>query len=358
MGGVIAIGAMGKSFHYGKDWDPVPHYIPKIHNPVSHGFFSPHEIVADERPYPNQMALAIHPLRSQPLKSPHGKKIVAKEAGAWYGFEGPASEAGYYRRKGKHRRYLWMDGHILNGFSTIMNWEYEGQESGIYHDIDSLRWTIAALMALARRTGRIFILPRLLQDRGIHFLWSLLDMKSVEELDIDVRETNFPNNPKSWYSPSIPFGSVARTALGSFKKDQTMFAQYPKEQDGHKKGTISRAWKITTDAMNSTKSMDEESAIDTWWAMHTAIPEIDEAELLLVNPHFINMHYHRPLSKKMRTKGGRRADDDSSFKGIAEYEIASVYYRLRWCTHRDKQLDRVVGTFKADDDCYGRGVGS
>ena len=348
MASVIGMGVDRKGFSYGKHWDPVPDYIPYLRYPVSHGFFSPHEIVADERPYSNQMAVAIHPLRSQPLKSPHGKKILAKESGAWYGFEGPDGKAGYYKRKEKHRRYLWMDGHILNGHSSVMNWEYVGNESGLFHDIASLQWTIATLIALARRTHRIFILPRFLGERGIHFIWTLLDMQSVEELGIDVRETNFPNNPKAWYSETTPFKSAARTALGDFMKDQTMFVQYP--------DTTIRAWKFVRE-FNTTKTMDQGKAIDAWWALHTAIPEIDESELLLVNPHFIHMHYHRPLHKRMRTHKGQRPNNADEEEGmVAEYEIASVFYRLRWCT-KDIKQDQVVGVFKADDDCYGLGVG-
>jgi hypothetical protein len=246
-------------FEYGSSWDPIPTYLPRFGHRIKRGDFSPHEIVADERPYASQMALAIHPLRETPLKDPHGKKMVAKEIGAWYGFRGPTGDAGYYARKGKARRYLMMDGHILNGYSVVMNWEFNGGKSGIYHDARSLKWTLAVLVALARRTGRILIVPPVAKDMAMHFLWTMLDLKSVEDIGVDYRETTFLNNPKSWVSPNRPFDTVARTAMGSFGHDGTMFVQYRTALDIAE----TRAWKFNRTAM------DQVDALDTWWSLHT-----------------------------------------------------------------------------------------
>jgi hypothetical protein len=179
-------------------------------------------------------------------------------------------------------------------------------------------------------------------------------MASVEDLGVDVRETNFPNNPKAWFNATVPFRTVARTALGNFKTDGTMFVQYP-PSSGAEIGAKTHAWKFLPESNTTENMMSPETSLDAWWALHTSIAEIDAAELLLVNPHFINNLYHRPLHRKMRTTRGRRVGDAEYEEGISEYEIASVFYRLRWCT-KDTKLDRVVGVFKADDDCYGRGV--
>ena len=359
-------------FEFGKGWDPVPERVPRLRYPVKAGYFSPHEIVASERPYASSLAIAIHPLRESPLKDPHGKKMLAKEMGAWYGYRrgspnndgggveessstSQAGQAGYYHRQGvNNRRYLWMDGHLLNGYSDIMNFEFDPHEAGLYHNTDNLKWTMAALLALARRTGRIFILPRMLQGRGIHFLWNHLDLESVEQLGIDYRETSFPNNPKAWSSSNVPFETVARTALGDLKKDGTMFVETSHfQQDGAVDSKTTQAWKFVPDT-NSTQPMDQTDAVDAWWALHTALPEVDMAELLLPNTHFLNMHYHRPLSGRARKRD--ILPDDETGRGRAEFEIASVYHKLRWCLSKDDNPpDKVVGVIKSSDDCYGRG---
>ena len=362
MAQLVTMGKQKENFVFGDRWDPKP-ALPTIVHPVKVGFFSPNEIVASERPYASQMALAIHPLRESPLKDPHGKKMLAKEIGAWYGYRrGNSStvddsdgQAGYYHRRAPHRRYLWMDGHVLNGYSTEMNWEFDAQESGLYHNLDNLKWTMAALLALARRTGRIFILPKLMQGRGIHFLWNHLDLQSVEEMGIDYRETTFPNNPKAWSRPGVPFETVARTALGGFKKDQTMFVQTSKEGNVGTSDNTTRAWKFVPDTNSTHRPIEQVDAVDAWWALHTALPEVDSAELLLVNPHFLNMHYHRPLSN--RAKRRDILPNYETGRGRAEFEIASVYFKLRWCLSKDQNHpDKIAGVIKASDDCYGKGV--
>jgi Nucleotide-diphospho-sugar transferase len=335
----------GDKFNYGDSWNPIPTYLPQFVYRVQRGDFSPHEIVADERPYASQMALAIHPLRETPLKDPHGKKMVAKEMGAWYGFQGPVGEAGYYARKGISRRFIMMDGHILNGYSTVMNWEFINNESGIYHDLASLKWTIAVLVALARRTGRILVLPPVARDSAVHFLWTMLDLKSIEDIGVDYRETTFLNNPKSWVRPGRPFDTVARTALGAFQRDGTMFAQYSTASDTDE----TRAW------MFNRTEMDEVDAIDAWWSLHVSNPQVDAAELLLVNPHFVKDDYHGPLSDKLRRH--ELVHDPTTGRGRAEHEITSVFAKLRWCPDKDDPwvADHGVGVFKSSRDCYSQG---
>jgi len=234
-----------------------------------------------------------------------------------------------------------MDGHVLNGYSMVMNWEYDGGESGTNHDRRAMQWTMATLLALARRTGRIFIQPRIVSEFGVHFLWTGLDFRSVEELGIDFRETAFPSNPKAHYSDSVPFQTVARTAMGSVldsARDNTMFAQFPNGK-GNSDDTI-RAWKF--------QDMDEGSALDAWWAMHTALSQVDEAELLLVNPHYITGSYVDRINTK----------HSLGQLSTAEKEIAEVYSMLRWCLNESLGFSpqNVVGRSPADWNCYGKGM--
>jgi hypothetical protein len=66
---------------------------------------------------------------------PFGKKILAKELGAWTGFTGPNGDGGYYARTGERRRYLLMDGHDMpNAYSIVQNFEWPGWESDLFHN--------------------------------------------------------------------------------------------------------------------------------------------------------------------------------------------------------------------------------
>ena len=327
-------------------WNPQPKVNPPVmHHPPHRGFYNAFEIVASERPIPTQQAYAIHTLNGAPLQKPHGKKILAKELGAWYGFEGPNGEGGYYRRKGANRRYLWMDGHMPNSYSSVANFEYNGWESALFHSEQVFKYTMATLLALARRTGRIFVMPRFVADHGVHYLWTLLDFSTVEDMQIDYRETNFPHNPKSWNTEDTPFGNVARTAMGAMTevgKERSMMVQMP--TSGEDGGPI-QAWKFD-------ESMNERQALDAWWALHTAIPEVDSAELLLANPHFIN----RLWTGRMESQ--RKGKQNSSMS-VAEREIAEVYSRLKWCFDKGTPIvtfENIVGRSAPGYDCHGKGV--
>lgn len=298
--------------------------IPTFEHPATHGRFLPFQIVADERPVASERTLAIHTLCGAPLRTPHGKKMIAKELGAWYG-------AGNYYR-GKDNRYLWLDGHVWNGFSMAMSWPGFHPHYG-YHSLDLLQWTIAATVALARRTGRIWVMPKLLNDAGVHFIWTILDMESVEAL-VDVRETNFPVNPKAWHSPAVPFESVARTAVGYHGK---IFAQLS-ATDTSTSGDI-LAW-------NQSTYGDWRRPFDAWFAIHTAIPELVGAQVLLAGLPTISDQVKylkdRVANKKNLT--------------IVETEIVDVWKQLKWCDFRiGIDLEQIVGRTVAEWDCYSRG---
>lgn len=222
-----------------------------------------------------------------------------------------------------------------------MNFEYGGLESNLFNDKLSFTWTIATLLALARRTGRSIVLPKLQHHHGVNHLWATLDLESVKELGIDYKETSFPNNPKAWHNSTTPFQSVARTALGAWNTagaEKSMFAQFPGD-DPHAEGPI-QAWRFED-------PITEQDAINAWWAMHTAVPEIDNAELLLVNPHFINSA-HLGIVKQLKGM--------SKLVGV-EREIADIHAKLRWCWHPTTTVsyEDIVGRSSPDYDCYGRG---
>jgi len=64
-----------RTYVFGGNFEPDgPPETPKIKNPFTAMYFSPHEVVADERPMTTQQTLAIHTLNGMPLQAPHGKK--------------------------------------------------------------------------------------------------------------------------------------------------------------------------------------------------------------------------------------------------------------------------------------------
>mmetsp|Transcript_31242 Transcript_31242/g.59395 ORF Transcript_31242/g.59395 Transcript_31242/m.59395 type:complete len:785 (+) Transcript_31242:169-2523(+) len=185
-------------------WYPPPRRNPpNMEFPPVYGTYNTAEIQAGEYLLPARSTVAVHPLCRSPLKKPWGKKMVAKELGAWFGFTGrrgaggDGGGGGYYARSGSHRRYLWMDGHDTpNAYNTVQNFEYDAMnsESLVVNHVESFRWTMATLLALARRCGRIFQMPSVTSEEGVHYLWTVLDFETVDEMGIDYRETNFPHN--------------------------------------------------------------------------------------------------------------------------------------------------------------------
>lgn len=69
------------------------------------------------------------------------------------------------------------------------------------------------MATLAKLTNRILVLPKVVLDYHVFYIWIYLDVKSLEELGIQYRETNYPLNRKAWFNSSQPYDSVARTAL-------------------------------------------------------------------------------------------------------------------------------------------------
>jgi hypothetical protein len=282
--------------------------------------FPPHKIASHVFPLPTDETLAIHTLSGSPLQNPHGKKMVAKELGAWYG----AND--YYSTD---NRYLWLDGHAWNGYSMTMIWSSDANKSysEVYHNLKVLQWTTAATIALARRTNRIWVMPKIFGDHGVYFSWGVLDMKSVEEI-VDVRETNFPTNPKGWKSRSVPYDPVARSALSA---DGRLFLQ----PSATASADNVRAWKLEEDV----------NPIDAWFAVHSTIRELDEAQVLMAGMPLGVEHLNRLREKVKQQKA----------LSIAEKEIHEVWKQLKWCEN-NFSWDNTAVKATTDWDCFGRGT--
>ena len=335
---------------------PVP--IPKLQHPLHNqvvldGSF----LAAHEWPIIHERTLAIHPLCGAPLRSPNGKKILAKELGAWYGYRSSISpqtnrtaasvdkeEAGYYTRTGRqNRRYIMLDGKAWMSHDTL---EAVDNTWGFYHASDSLEMTITLLVAIARQTNRILILPKIFHDRGAIFLWLGLDLQSLEGV-VEFRETNFVNNPKAWFRDDQPFESYARTALGTTPRDSGEMKLYgqPKSVVGGDDIDSIEKWRFPRDMKHLGIHF-----IDIWMHLMTS-SGYDDAELLLVNPQFL-------------------FDRKSEFRLLKDAspimrEIWQLYSgTIKWCIKgggRDNdvwnQLLTVwpAGRARAQDDCYGQG---
>ena len=312
---------LGKD-HFGRWEDPVPEKIPHIEHPISREYFDAHEMVASPNPVPTETTIAIHTLDNTPLLPPHGKKMVSKELGSYTGFAGsPETGGGYYKRSGDRRRYLMADGRVLGGYSFA--------QEDVWHNFLQLQWNVAVLVALARRTDRIFILPRIASDYHVLFLWSKLDMESLEKL-VDIRETNFPSNKKAWYSPSKPFKSFARVALypgSEVTTDGRLFAQTSASDDIF-------AWKIEGDALK----------VDSLFGLVSGSSDLHHAEALFVNPSFM-----------MRNWDYRIGSKDKKQLSQAEKEILYVFDNLRWCG-TNLELGTPAVKFSSANDCYGKGT--
>lgn len=169
-------------------------------------------------------------------------------------------------------------------------------------------------------------------------MWNILDFETVEAMQIDYRETNFPHNPKSWSSKDVPFENVTRTALGAIA------------DAGMENSMMVQSFDGTIDAWKFDDGMDEMEALDAWWALHTSIPQVDSAELLLVNPHIIN----RAWANRMEQRVSKKLD-----LGVAGAEIVAVYNRLKWCFDPKSAMvtfENVVGRSSPEYDCHGKGV--
>jgi hypothetical protein len=373
------------TYKFGGTFEPDgPPETPTIQHPFIAKMFSPHEVVADERPMPTHQMLALHTLNNAPLQMPHGKKMIAKELGAYHGFKThPGSihknddsnsvssggdSAGYYERRGEsYRKYLWLDGELRSNFYSVAH-------QNRYHDKVVLRWTMAILIAIARRTNRIFVLPQIFDadmDAGTYFSWTYMDYSKVSEM-VDFRETNFISNPKAWRSTGgsgssdsdhedrWPFESVVNT--GFYQGDDGYDISIYTEVSNRSSVISKRVWKA---------NLYEHDRLDAWIGSLSTVPELESAEVLLINPDFMMesgylggvvsriKHYKAELEKRNEDSDSKNEEtnnqDESRLPPVGrfELEILEIYDLLRWCL--DDNRRHTVSKASASDSCYGIG---
>eukprot|EP00531_Pseudo-nitzschia_arenysensis_P009461 CAMPEP_0116121380 /NCGR_PEP_ID=MMETSP0329-20121206/3665_1 /TAXON_ID=697910 /ORGANISM="Pseudo-nitzschia arenysensis, Strain B593" /LENGTH=769 /DNA_ID=CAMNT_0003615187 /DNA_START=33 /DNA_END=2342 /DNA_ORIENTATION=- len=347
-----------RPYKLGGHFKPDPPETPTIEHPFKALYFSPHEVVADERPHATQLTLAIHTLNGRPLQAPHGKKMNAKELGVYYGFHSHPQTtdestdngmdlAGYYERTDTHRRYLWLDTDIRTNFYSIAH-------PNRYHNKEVFEWTMAIMIAIARKTNRIFVLPQVFDadmDAGVYYSWTMMDYSKVEDM-VDFRETNFLTNPKSWNmenSIDWPFETVATTAFfqrGDNDKIPSIYTQVSSESSI----VYKKAW-----TANPQSNMH--SWLDIWVGSFSAVPEVDFAEVLMVNPDtFMDKNWiWRFIHRLMRWKRemGETEETEEVSIGRMEQEILEIYDLLGWCW--DRAFAHTANKVSASDSCYGKG---
>ena len=379
------------TYNFGGTFEPDgPPETPTIQHPFIAKMFSPHEVVADERPMPTHQMLALHTLNNAPLQMPHGKKMIAKELGAYHGFKthpGSSSihnkndddsnssvssgddSAGYYERSGEsYRKYLWLDGELRSNFYSIAH-------QNRYHDKVVLRWTLAILIAIARKTNRIFVLPQIFDadmDAGTYFSWTYMDYSKVSEM-VDFRETNFISNPKAWRSSTDGSGSVGSDHEDRWPFESVVNTAFYQGDDGYdisiytevsnRSSVISkRVWKA---------NLSEHDRLDAWIGSLSTVPELESAEVLLINPDFMMesgylggvvsrmKHYQAELEKRNEDSDSKNEETNNHDErrlppvGRFELEILEIYDLLRWCL--DDNRRHTVSKASASDSCYGIG---
>lgn len=322
---------------WGEDvWGDPPPPLPEFRRgAVSHENFPSWAIVSGERPVFSEQTVAVHILTGVPLTAPHGKQQLAKELGAWVG------SSGYYDCD--DARYLWMDGHIHNAVSLTMH--YQGMHTHYhYHDMDTLKWLVSFTVALANHTDRIWVMPKVVNDRGFNFLWTMLDMKSAEDF-VRIRETSFPSNPRSWKGPGR-FDPVSRIAIsgdaqrGSIQlyrqRDASARSSPPDDDD------TSEGWDVEFEGAKD--------AVGRWFALAETV---DSARVLLAG---------LPATQGLMREMGAL---DAEYSRAAEFDLSipaelvlHVYRSLKWCVHdfEGTDMEKLPSRAVAGDDCYGSGT--
>ncbi|KAL3926094.1 MAG: hypothetical protein SGBAC_013602 [Bacillariaceae sp.] len=284
--------------------------------------------------------------------------------GVWIGSNG------YY--DSEDAKYLWVDGHIYNAVSMTMT--HSGRHDWYhYHDMHVLRWTAACTIALANHTGRIWVMPKVVNNRGMNFLWSLLDLQSVEPF-AEVRETTFPSNPQSWKTIQR-YNPTSRIAISG---DEKVTLQLYKQ---------SNAWSSSKRSLPEAWDFEYESAsvsMEKWFAL---ADDSQDARLLLaglpasrglflpmirlydklkkerVKLETVNLE---SMSQKDREQWVRKegitlfdAQGNSIWDPLLPLDnVMLVYDSLRWCRHRFDDsglLELLPSRVTASSDCYGQG---
>ena len=130
-------------------------------------------------------------------------------------------------------------------------------------------------------------------------------------------------NKKSWGSLSVPFAPIARTALGH---DGRIFAQLD---------------------VSTYERSENKSPMDAWFSIHTTLPELVDAQVLLAGMPTSNAIVYN-LMTKIQSKVQL---------SIAESEIKYVFQNLCWCYDNWLEIAEgtSVGRTMADLDCHSKG---
>ncbi|KAG7355180.1 nucleotide-diphospho-sugar transferase [Nitzschia inconspicua] len=344
-----------QSFEFWGNWgEKGPPPTPSVKLPFQARFWGPHDIVADERPMPTLETMAIHTLCHVPLLNPHGKKMIAREIGVYYGFvtdpslknvlhkDGPvpvqktSDMAGYYARAGSsYRRYLVLDSPLRTNL-------YSTSPAHVYHKPLFFQWIVAVLLTLAKWSDRIFILPQIFMahnDAGSYFSWNMMDYSKLNDF-IDTRECNFLSNPKSWTKDDDwPFVSAAVTAflLDEESNNATIYSQVTNRSEI----MYQHAWEI--------RALSERNMLDAFAASLLSSDSIQDAELLMVNPDFmLRQHFIHRLGHRSRLYRAGKTE-----VGNFERDVFEIYELLGWCWKEGSQ--HSVSRTSASHSCYTKG---
>ena len=283
--------------------------VPIPETPITSLHIPPHIGVCSITPVPTDETVFIHTLGTSPLQEHHGKRIHAKELGIWHG------SRQYF--SGGRRKFLAYDGHPLNAISIC---EKDGYHVGNY-----VKVRLAFLIGLARATNRILILPKVIADYYLFFVWPFLDLQSIEGL-CEWRETNFPSNKKAWFNATHPFRTVAQISFRS--------PLVGVHVDGQ-----------STWLRDDVAEPDSQSQWDLWAAVLDAL---EDRDLLLVNDAFLDGEFVRVVAN---CKDEAQCLEEHS-KAASLFN--SVYRRLKWCGTTINLKKHVAVSFQGFD-CFGRG---
>ena len=299
-------------------WRFRPHAPPPA-SPILAQHIAPHVGACSTLPIPTPATVFVHTLGNAPLQSPHGKRLHAKELGIWHG------AGGYYG--GSRHKYLALDGFPLGAISLS---DPVGYHSG--------RWIMAhltVLVAFAKATGRVLLLPKLLVDFYLFFPWTALDLRSLADL-CDWRETNFPSNRRAWHNATHPFASVARLAFHDGFVGVDLDGKVRWERTPCLDGAETR-----------------QQSIWNHWA--TALSAASDRQLLLVHDAFVDAAF--PDALHLCASGNHCPREFAT----ALPAFIAVYRRLRWCGVDNlydfllRVLPKHASIAFQDHDCFGRG---
>ena len=141
---------------------------------------------------------------------------------------------------------------------------------------------------------------------------------------------------KSWLDVGdVPFSSVARVAL--YERGDLLV--HISNVTGHNTGAFEASWDIENGGGK---------ASDALFSLMTAMPELDAAEALFVNPAYLTMPYISYRLSRYAAKGEL---------GVADGEIVKVLESLLWCKDAIEKVPRRLGVAQAkcSDDCFGLG---